>query len=154
MSHDLRNEGRSCCILPGMETSLDKFRAIAFLNGLDDATLLELAQGAVWREFASGAVLFLEGEAASAIYYLEFGWVKVMKSSTDGREQILRFLGPGETFNELGVFANKSNPATAMALETVGVWLIPREADSVQLEPFFFACLDSAVPRFSTLPNL
>ena len=108
--------------------SLDKLRTIAFLHTLDDATLADLAQHAIWREYASGAIVFLEGETAAAIYCLEWGWMKVSKSSLDGREQILRFLGPGETFNELSVFANKTNPATAITLEAVGLWLIPQAA--------------------------
>ncbi|MEZ4667597.1 MAG: Crp/Fnr family transcriptional regulator [Anaerolineae bacterium] len=111
-----------------MKIALDHLRTIAFLQGLDDPQLVELAQSAIWREYAPNAVIFLEGEAASAIYYMDFGWIKVSKSSPDGREQILRFLGPGEPFNELSVFANKNNPATAIALEAVGAWLIPREA--------------------------
>jgi CRP/FNR family transcriptional regulator len=52
----------------------------------------------------------------------------VIKTTPGGREQILRFLGPGEIFNEIGVFAKRRNPATAMALEEAGIWLIPRHA--------------------------
>src|SRR5690606_28186408 len=37
-------------------------------------------------------------------------------------------LEPGETFNEIGVFTRRPNPATAIALEPAGVWLIRREA--------------------------
>ncbi len=39
----------------------------------------------------------------------------------------MRFIGPGETFNEIGAFARHPNPATAIALEAVGVWLLRRE---------------------------
>ncbi|MCB0016174.1 MAG: Crp/Fnr family transcriptional regulator [Anaerolineales bacterium] len=55
------------------------------------------------------------------------------------REQILRFLEPGETFNEIGVFADQANPATAIALEPAGIWLIRREAllDLLQERPDF-----------------
>lgn len=77
-----------------MSSALDYLRAIALLQGLDDAVLAKLAQSAVWREYAPGSLIFLEGETAVFIYYLDFGWVKVSKSSVDGREQILRFLGP------------------------------------------------------------
>ncbi len=59
----------------------------------------------------------------------------MIKTTPDGREQILRFLGPGEIFNEIGVFARRPNPATAMALEEAGIWLIPRHA----LEQVLFA---------------
>lgn len=40
----------------------------------------------------------------------------------------MRFIEEGEVFNELGVLAKKPNPATAVALEESGIWLIPREA--------------------------
>ena len=111
-----------------MQISIDKLRSMAFLHTFDDDIFAVLVQLAVWREYAPGAIVFLEGERTTAIYYLEYGWMKVIKSSLDGREQILRFLGPGETFNELSVFANKVNPATAIALEAAGAWLIPRAA--------------------------
>jgi CRP/FNR family transcriptional regulator len=40
----------------------------------------------------------------------------------------LRFIDAGEIFNEIGVLAKKPNPATALALEESGIWLIPRQA--------------------------
>lgn len=52
----------------------------------------------------------------------------MLKASPDGREQVLRFITEGEIFNEVGVLAKKANPATAIALEESGVWLIPRHA--------------------------
>lgn len=111
---------------PDASTLLNSLHTIGLLRGLAPAVLAELAQTAIWREYAPGALVFLEGEAAAALYYLEFGWLKVIKSSLDGREQILRFVSPGEIFNEIGVFANRPNPATVVALEAAGVWLIPR----------------------------
>lgn len=101
-------------------------RAIPLFAGLDDSSLRELAQAARWREYTAGDVVVLEGDAQPALYYLQYGWLKVIKMSPSGREQILRFLEPGETFNEVGVFAGQPNPATAVALEPAGTWLIQR----------------------------
>jgi CRP/FNR family transcriptional regulator len=99
-----------------------------FFQGLGELALNDLAREAVWREHTPGEVVFLEGEAALGLYYLQFGWLKAVKSSPEGREQVLRFIGPGETFNEIGAFASRPNPATAIALEAAGVWLLRREA--------------------------
>lgn len=88
----------------------------------------ELAQLSRWREYDAGEIVVLEGEAQPGLYYLDYGWLKVVKTSPSGREQILRFLEPGDTFNEIGVFADQTNPATAVALESAGIWLIPRSA--------------------------
>ena len=113
---------------PGLTSLIQQLGSIAFLNRLDQATLAALARGAIWREYAAGEVVFVEGESSSGLYVLHSGWLKVLKNSIEGREQVLRFIGPGETFNEIGVFANRPNPATAIALEATGVWLLEREA--------------------------
>ena len=52
----------------------------------------------------------------------------MIKLSADGREQVLRIVGAGETFGEIGVFADNPNPATVVALEPSTVLVIQREA--------------------------
>ena len=106
---------------------VQQLRTIPFFEGLDEASLQELARGAGRREYQANEMVVLEGEAQPGLYYLEYGWLKVVKISPAGREQTLRFLEPGETFNEIGVFTNQANPATAIALEPAGIWLIRRE---------------------------
>ncbi len=106
----------------------EKLRTIPYFRGLDPAALDALAQTAIWRTYAAGAIIFLEGEASANLYFLTEGWIKVVKTSPEGREQVLRFLGPGETFNEVGVLAHRPNPATAIALEHSKLWLLPRDA--------------------------
>ena len=113
---------------PGRTSLIEQLRSTAFLKRLDQPTLDALAQGAVWREYAAGEVVFIEGESSSGLYVLHSGWLKVLKTSVEGREQVLRLIGPGETFNEIGVFADRANPATAVALEATGVWLLQRRA--------------------------
>ena len=107
---------------------IETLSTISFLRGLELAILDEVAQAAFWRVYRAGAPVFWEGEQAAGLYYLRSGWLKVVKSSADGREQVLRFLGPGETFNEVGVLADHPNPATAIALEDATLWLIERAA--------------------------
>ena len=105
-----------------------QLQTLTFFVGLSESTLKELVQTAVWRSYEAGEIIFLEGEQASGLYFLQSGWVKVVKSSLAGREQVLRFMEPGDTFNEIVVFANLANPATAIALETAETWILPRQA--------------------------
>lgn len=107
---------------------LKRLETFEFLRGLDYATLIELSKSAVWKIYPPDAVIFWEGDLENHLFYLQYGWLKVIKTTRDGREQVLRFLGPGEIFNEIGVFAKRPNPATAMALEEAGIWRIPRNA--------------------------
>lgn len=124
---------------PDLDRLKQQLRQTSLFEDLDEEIINDLAHGALWREYEKGEVVFLEGEASAGLYYLQFGWLKAVKSSTAGREQVLRFLGPGEIFNEIGVFAGESNPATAIALEPVGLWLLRRLAllDLLRRRPHF-----------------
>ena len=107
---------------------LKRLQTFEFLRGLDKETLSRLAQNSTWKVYAPDAVVFWEGDTERNLYYLQYGSLKVLKSSADGREQVLRFISAGEMFNEVGVLANRANPATAIALEESGIWLLPRQA--------------------------
>ncbi len=107
---------------------LKRLQTFEFLRGLDNNTLTGLAKSARWKVFPPNAIVFWEGNIETDLYYLQYGSLKVLKTSPDGREQVLRFISAGEIFNEVGVLAKRANPATAVALEESGIWLIPREA--------------------------
>jgi len=106
---------------------------------LDAQTKQRLVQTARWREAQAGEVIVLEGEQMPGLYVLQYGWVKVVKSAQSGREQVLRFFEPGEMFNEIGILTDKPNPATVIALEPAGLWLISRQVvrDLLREEPDF-----------------
>lgn len=113
---------------PSSRLLVKRLQAFDFLRGLKEETLTRLADSATWKIFPANAVIFWEGDVESNLFYLQYGSLKVLKSSPDGREQVLKFIEAGEIFNEVGVLANRPNPATAIALEESGIWLIPRHA--------------------------
>ncbi len=112
---------------PSIDSLVESLRSLPVFKELAADTLRTLALAAAWRAYAPGALVFLEGEPAAGFYYLHTGWLKVVKVSLQGREQTLQFAGPGEVLNYVGVFSGRSNPATAIALEEAGVWLVRRE---------------------------
>jgi CRP/FNR family transcriptional regulator len=103
-------------------------RRAPIFSGLAPADLLALAGMTVVREVAKGGALFDEGDEAKGFFLLAEGKLKVFKSTPDGREQILHFIFPGETFAEVALFAGRSYPASAQALEPSTVAFIPRES--------------------------
>ncbi|MCP4535712.1 MAG: Crp/Fnr family transcriptional regulator [Chloroflexi bacterium] len=102
--------------------------AVPYLAELDPATLETIAQAAIQRDYKTGQAVFWAGEPCAGLCIVQGGWFKVIKLSTDGREQVLRFVGDGETFGEIGVFASKPNPATVVALEPSTVLIVQRDA--------------------------
>lgn len=105
-----------------------RLREVPLLTALDDTTMALLAHETQSRMYAAGEVIVLEGEGQTGLYFLAHGYVKAVKFSPTGREQTLRVIEAGETFNDVGVFTRHPNPATAIALEPSDVWVIPRES--------------------------
>jgi len=101
-------------------------RDVYLFSGVPEADLEALAHLAVSQAFARQATIFWEGREAQGFYLLSRGYVKLVKSSPDGKEYIIRLVGPGETFAEAAVFSDASYPATAMALEDCQTLFFPK----------------------------
>lgn len=100
---------------------------VPYFAGLDAATLATIAQATIQRDYSAGQIVFLEGEPCVGLYLVQEGWLKAVKLAPTGREQVLRFLGPGDTFSEISVLAvAPNNPATVIALEPSSVLIVPR----------------------------
>ena len=109
-------------------------------SGLDDGHLAEVAAIVSRRSFAKGETLFAEGDTANGFYLLVSGSMKLCKVSPDGKEKVLHFVHPGETFAEAAFFGDGRYPAEARALEKGEAPFFPREA---------FMGLLERNPRFS-----
>ena len=96
-------------------------------SGLSAEGLDAVAQIAARRTMAKGETLFAEGEAATGFYLLATGLVKLCKVSPDGKEKVLHFVHPGETFAEAAFFGDGMYPAEARAMESGSVIFFPRE---------------------------
>ena len=63
-----------------------------------------------------GDVLFHEGDQGDRLYVIGEGKVKLGRTRSDGRENLLAILGPGEMFGELSLFDPGPRSATATAV--------------------------------------
>ncbi|MFC1939232.1 Crp/Fnr family transcriptional regulator [Chloroflexota bacterium] len=96
-------------------------------SSLDDDELDELAKLTIERNFMSTEFIFWDGDAPDRFYIVADGKVKVVKHSSQGREFIIAFFGPGEMFGEVAVFENKPYPASAQAVAKTKVMGIKKE---------------------------
>ena len=71
-------------------------------------------------------MLLAEGDAADALYFVVEGAVKVFKSSADGKEQILRIIRPGESFNDVAVLNGGVSLVSAAAMGPVVLYAIKK----------------------------
>ena len=67
-------------------------------------------------DIGRGDVLFHEGEPGDRLYVIREGKIKLGTRSSDGRENLLAVLGPGEMIGELSLFDPGTRTATATAI--------------------------------------
>jgi|MudIll2142460700_1097286.scaffolds.fasta_scaffold58756_1 CRP/FNR family transcriptional regulator len=111
-----------------MAAIADVLGQVPYFAKLDAALLKELTGQVREREYNAGEVILLEGEPCEGLYFVVSGRVKVYKISGEGKEQVLRILGPGRTFNDVPVFDGGPNPGSIAALEASAIGHVPKRA--------------------------
>ena len=110
---------------------------IPLFNGLPKEQLERLVSIVIDKSLKRGQTVFSEGDVASGLFVVLSGRVKVFKISSEGKEQILHFIGPGEPFGEVPMFAGESFPANAETIEESRILFFPRSAfvELIKTEP-------------------
>ena len=111
-----------------MKKILDVISAIPLFNGLPEDQLEAIKQIAIEKQVNKGEIIVSEGDEGKGFFVIAAGRVKVFKVSTEGKEQILHILGPGQPFGEVPVFEGQRFPAHAQAIERSQVLFLPRAA--------------------------
>ncbi len=110
----------------GLPTALVLERSSLF-SELAESELSFLAQRAVRHQFSAGELVFEEGEPCAGLYVVESGHIRIFKSSSGGREQVLSIEGPGSSVAELPVFDGGAYPASVSALENTSLLFVSKQ---------------------------
>ncbi len=100
-----------------MAVQAEALRQIPLFATLAPDDLALVAKVTVARRYKRGDLIILAGQQGGALYFVRSGLVKVFKTSEDGKEQVLRLIGAGHTFNDVPALDGGPNPASASALE-------------------------------------
>jgi CRP/FNR family transcriptional regulator, cyclic AMP receptor protein len=103
----------------------DLIRGHPFFASLDAGAAASLAARASIRSVERGEIVLLEAEPAGPWCLVARGRIKLTRSSADGRELVLAFVGPGKAFNEVPALDGGPNPATAEAMTRAELVLLP-----------------------------
>ncbi|MGB3713336.1 MAG: Crp/Fnr family transcriptional regulator [Candidatus Promineifilaceae bacterium] len=112
----------------------DLLSSIPYFAHVDTHSLNAIARSALRKRYDADQVVLLEGEPSSGLFVVQEGWLKSVKTSPEGREQVMRVVGPGDVFNAIGVLASTTNPGTVIALEPATVWILQRKTLLQMLE--------------------
>jgi CRP-like cAMP-binding protein len=107
-----------------VRADVNSVRKIAYFGALSEEELAHVATMTVVRRYERGDIILLEGDAGGALHYVQTGLVKVFKTSPEGKEQVLRLIAAGHTFNDVPALDGGPNPASAAAMEASEIYLI------------------------------
>ena len=94
----------------------DVLRQAPLFSALDDEAATALRGSMAETKLRRGDVLFHEGDSGDRLYVVLEGKVKLGRSSSDGRENLLAIMGPGQMFGELSLFDPGPRSATVTAV--------------------------------------
>lgn len=109
-----------------MPVDVEVLHRLPFFATLSPQDLTQVAAMTMACHFHRGDIIELEGEPGGALYYVHSGLVKVFKTSPQGKEQALRLIAPGHTFNVVPALDGGPNPASAAAIEPSVIYVIRR----------------------------
>ena len=109
-----------------MSIEIEMLRKISYFSTLSPDELAQIATVTVEHHYNRGDLILIEGETEGALYYVCSGLIKVFKASPEGKEQVLRLIGAGYTFNDVPALDGGPNPASVAAVEPASVYVIRR----------------------------
>jgi CRP/FNR family transcriptional regulator len=118
------------CYNPGRQDKREYRRefisSIPYFTGLGEPGLGSIRRHVYEKRAGRGELLLTEGDMADALYFVVQGVVKAFKTSADGREQILRIIRPGESFNDVPVLNGGVSLVSAAAMGPVVLYAIKK----------------------------
>jgi CRP-like cAMP-binding protein len=109
-----------------LEKHVALLQSIPLFAGLDRDQLGKIAALAKVQTFPPRAVVVSQGEAATALFAIVQGRLKVASCGPDGRDTVLGIMAEGEVFGEVALLDGGLRSATCTAIETCELLAIER----------------------------
>lgn len=94
---------------------LQGLRRCYLFSGLEDAQFNEVLEHASTVDLLQGQILFNQGDAANAFYWVADGVIRLYRASPQGDEKVIELAGPNRLFAEAVLFMGGQFPVNAAA---------------------------------------
>jgi CRP-like cAMP-binding protein len=116
-----------------MGIDLETLKSINYFEGLTQKELETIKNYVSDKEVPKGEVFLRQGELSEYLYYVVAGLVKVYKTATNGKEQILHIAPPGDSLNDVSTFDGGPSAASMLAMTPVHLYAIRKTDLSIIL---------------------
>jgi len=108
------------------EKKLQLLAGVELFSELDRDELAKVASLAQVRSVPKDTTIFHAGDTADAVFVVANGKVKIIVTSTDGKEFILTQLGAGQVFGEMALLESGPRSASVLTVTAVELLVISR----------------------------
>ena len=109
-------------------------RAIPLFNALSDEDMKLVNEIAVEKRVPKNTVVMSERELGDSLYAIVAGRVKVFIGDEEGREIILKILGPGDFFGEMSLIDKQPRSASVATLDNSVFKVLSHDAFEMALD--------------------
>lgn len=118
-----------------LHTRIAVCKRVPLFAGLDEAQLVQVNGHCKAQGFAAGEPIYMEGAAATHLYVVATGAVKLTRLAADGRESMIDLLAPGDFFGALPALGQAEYVDSASTLTAACVLALDaREYDAIMHE--------------------
>jgi MFS family permease len=118
--------GRFAIQEPVVDPAARRLGQVTLFAGLPPARLEAAMAAAVVRPMAAGEVVIRQGDVADLFFLIAQGRVEVSQTAADGSTRVLRQMGEGEFFGEIGLLSGVPRTATVTALTDGRLVALPK----------------------------
>ena len=122
----IKVENKSCTECSGRSSSM--------FCSLKSTELTDVSLDKTSNIYKKGQVIFTEGHLAQNVFCITSGKVKIFKTGTDGKEQIVGFAKEADLIGHEGILLERNYFVSAIALEETIVCAIPKHSIDKLLE--------------------
>lgn len=101
-------------------------RQFSSINALTKDELIKVANCKTSYTIKKGQPIFEEGETLNGIFCIKDGVCKLSKLSSNGKDQIVKLVKPGELLGQRSMISEESANLSAIALEDMEVCFVPK----------------------------
>lgn len=111
-------------------------RVKSFFADIEKYDLLDLSLNKTYNYYKKGQSIFCEGRRPRGVFCLHSGKIKIHKCGINGKEQIVRFVMPGELLGIRSLISRTNYAATATTLENSVICFISKRNFCALLEKY------------------
>lgn len=97
---------------------------VPIFSNLNYDEMMEVARITRENTYEKGEMIYMVGDKGEKLYVIHSGKVKITRLTEEGKEQVIRVLGPGEFMGELSLFSSLSLTDNGEALSKTRVCVI------------------------------